>query len=240
MALKILITNDDGINAPSLIPLAEFAKKLGDVVVIAPKYEQSGKSHAIDFFGEIEIKQVFLTEGVRAYSVDSTPADCVRYGYLGLHEKFDVVISGINKGFNLGRDIVYSGTAGAVFEAARLGMKGIAISTAPSSFETAINSLDRLYSFFVTNSLLEINDIYNVNIPLNATKIKFTHLGRIYYTDSFVEKRENIYVQKGKVMQYSESDDGSDIDTVSSGIISITPLSAERTEKNALQKLLSL
>lgn len=240
MAMKILITNDDGILSPALPPLARWAKKLGDVLVVAPKREQSGKSHAIDFCKEIEIKRVDLVEGVRAYSVDSTPADCVRYAVLGLGERFDLVISGINKGFNLGKDIVYSGTAGAVFEAARLEMKGIALSTDPHSFEDAINSLDGLYSFFAANSLLEINGLYNVNIPLSASDIEFTHLGRIYYTDNFVEEREGIFVQKGEPMRYHTRDVGSDIDAVTNGIISITPLTAERTHRTALEKLRAL
>ena len=76
--MRILITNDDGIEAPCLPHLAQFAKALGEVVVVAPKVEQSGKSHAIEIYKKIEIKEVDLGVGVRAYSMDSTPADCVR------------------------------------------------------------------------------------------------------------------------------------------------------------------
>ena len=109
--MKLLITNDDGIMAPVLPHLVAFAKTVADeVVVVAPKVEQSGKSHAIDFTRPIEIKEVSLFEGVRAYAMDSTPADCVRFAVLGLGEKFDLVLSGINRGFNLGGDLVYSGT----------------------------------------------------------------------------------------------------------------------------------
>ena len=98
--MRILITNDDGILAPALPHLVEWAKKLGEVMVVAPKVEQSGKSHAIDFTRPIEIKKVDLFGDVVAYSMDSTPADCVRFAVLGLKEKFDLVLSGINRGFN--------------------------------------------------------------------------------------------------------------------------------------------
>ena len=78
--MRILLTNDDGIDAIGIRMLAEFASGLGEVTVVAPKVEQSGKSHAIDFVSEIEIKRVDFPFGIEAYSMDSTPADCVRFG----------------------------------------------------------------------------------------------------------------------------------------------------------------
>ena len=82
--MRILITNDDGIFAEGIALLAEWAKTKGEVTIVAPKVEQSGKSHAIDFTRPIEIKSVELIEGVRAFSMDSTPADCIRFAVLGL------------------------------------------------------------------------------------------------------------------------------------------------------------
>ena len=108
--MKILITNDDGIDTLGIRLLAKWAKTLGEVTVVAPKVEQSAKSHAIELIKQIEIKKVPFMDGVTAYSMDSTPADCVRYGVLGLKEKFDLVLSGVNKGVNVGVDVVYSGT----------------------------------------------------------------------------------------------------------------------------------
>ena len=153
--MRILITNDDSVTASQLLPLIRFCQTLGDVTVVVPKVEQSGKSHAIDFTRPIEIKKVQLEEGVFAYSMDSTPADCVRYAVLGLKQKFDIVISGINRGFNLGKDIVYSGTVGAIFEGARLGIKGVALSTDPKSFDVALNYLDNLREFFIKHDLFK-------------------------------------------------------------------------------------
>ena len=129
--MKILITNDDGLHASQLVPLIQWAQKLGEVTTVVPKYEQSGKSHGIEIHKPFEVTHVELAPGITAIAVDSTPADCVRYAILGMHEKFDLVISGINKGLNMGRDIMYSGTVGAVLEAGNLGVQAIAFSTEP-------------------------------------------------------------------------------------------------------------
>ena len=162
----ILITNDDGYSAEGIRALALWAKKLGEVTVIAPKVEQSGKSHAIDFTRPIEIKEVNEIPGVRTVYVDSTPADCVRYAILGEGEKYDLVLSGINRGVNMGVDLVYSGTCGAIFEAGRLGHKGIAFSAYyDTNFEAEAKELDTIWSFIEKNDLLAENDLYNINIP---------------------------------------------------------------------------
>ena len=94
--MKILVTNDDGIASPSLSHLAHWAAKFGEVTVVAPKVEQSGKSQSIDFFHPVEIKRVEF-DGLEAWAMDSTPADCVRFGILGLDREYDLVLSGINR-----------------------------------------------------------------------------------------------------------------------------------------------
>ena len=108
--MKILITNDDGVNAPQLVPLIRKCQKLGDVTVIVPKQEQSAKSHSIEIRNAFEIRQTELEPGITVWTVDSTPADCVRFAVSGLKLTFDLVISGINLGYNLGEDSMYSGT----------------------------------------------------------------------------------------------------------------------------------
>lgn len=236
--MRILITNDDGINAPALKPLAEWAKKHGEVTVVAPKIEQSGKSHAIEIIKSMEIKKVDFLEGVRAYSVDSTPADCVRYGIIGLKSEYDLVISGINRGYNLGKDIVYSGTVGAIFEASGLGVKSVALSTAPDSLQNALLYLDEIYDFFVKNQLLKKNAVYNVNIPSEKSKgIKITRTGGGYYADEFEEVEKDIFMQVGRMIWNDKQDFNLDTDAVMHGYISITPLSSERTEVSVYEKL---
>ncbi len=103
--MRILVTNDDSVSASGLLPLVRFCQTLGEVMVVVPKFEQSGKSHGIELHKSFECKQVKLAEDVTVWTVDSTPADCVRFAILGLKEKFDLVISGINRGFNIGSDL---------------------------------------------------------------------------------------------------------------------------------------
>ena len=236
--MRILITNDDGVFSPVLPRLVKWAEKYGEVTTVAPKVEQSGKSHAIDFTRPIEIKKVTLDLGVEAYSMDSTPADCVRYAVLGLKGKYDLVISGINRGFNLGKDIVYSGTVGAIFEGARLGIKGVAISTDPKTFDVAVDYLDTLVKFFKDNKLFELNNLYNVNIPLETKPIHFTKQGEIYFTDEFVRQEGNMFIQSGGIVVTDTNDFTLDTDCTQAGHVSITPLTADRTN-HAVLKLLN-
>ncbi len=238
--MKILITNDDGVFAPALPHLVRWAQKLGDVTVVAPKVEQSGKSHAIDFTHPQEIKQVEIAPGMMAWSMDSTPADCVRYAIDQLDRHFDLLISGVNRGYNVGADIVYSGTIGAIFEGARQDLPGIAISGFPPTHIDAIGHLDEIYEFFRTHELLSHNNLYNVNIPPAPRGIRITRQGGIYFTDRFVCIGNDHYVQEGEAVPGDLSDTSIDIAAVHSDLISITPLTAVRTELRVFEKLRSL
>ena len=235
--MRILITNDDGVNSPVLPALARFARRFGEVTVIAPKVEQSGMSHAIDFIHPIEIKKVMIAPDVEAYSMDSTPADCVRFGVLGLKEHFDLVLSGINRGYNLGSDIVYSGTVAAIFEAARLGVKGIALSAEPAHFEAAAEKLPEVFEYIEKQGLLNRGSWYNINIPSKIKDIKVTRQGGIFFTDRFINTEGDIFVQEGEQAQTVAHDTTLDIDAVISGFVSITPLLATRTDDELFKKL---
>lgn len=238
--MRILITNDDGISSPALPRLAEWAKRLGEVTVIAPKIEQSGRSHAIDFFREIEIKQVPLVEGVPAYSVDSTPADCVRFGVLGLRGQFDLVLSGPNRGYNLGRDIVYSGTVGAIFEGARLGIPAVALSAAATGFDPFFAHLDAVWQFFQEHRLMERHSLYNVNVPDENKGIRITRQGGIYYTDEFVRREGDMYIQAGEMVPAHEEPLYYDTAAICNGYISVTPLTNEKTHLPLFEELQGL
>ena len=127
---KILITNDDGINADGLVRLARAAAEFGEVWVVAPDSQRSAMSHSVTLRHPIEAWQVdFQVPGVRAYACDGQPADCVRIGVLNIVPgKPDHVLSGINYGYNLASDLQYSATAGAAFEAAFQKIHSIAFS----------------------------------------------------------------------------------------------------------------
>lgn len=128
--MKILITNDDSISSKVLLPFAKWAKQFGEVTVIVPKYEQSAKSHCIEIRKAFEVKKIAWEDPeINVYTVDSSPADCIRIAIEGMKLEFDLMLSGINKGLNLGIDMQYSGTLGAVFEAATYGIPAVALST---------------------------------------------------------------------------------------------------------------
>ena len=235
--MRILITNDDGIHAAGLRPLAQWASQYGQVTVIAPKVEQSGKSHGIEIHKGFSLEQTDLGEGITAFALDSTPADCVRYAILGRKEHFDLVISGINRGLNVGADIMYSGTVGAVCEAVNLGVKALAFSTSPEYYTEAVKHLDEIYRFVMDHKLLECNDFYNINIPTNPKKIVITHQGGPYYSDTFT--LENGMVTPHGVDVFTPcNDDTVDTDCVlRCGNISIMPLMNQRTNMALYQQL---
>ena len=238
--MKILVTNDDGIYSEGIKILVEFAKKYGEVIVVAPKIEQSAKSHALDIKGAIECKKVDLFEGVDAYMVDSTPADCVRYAYYGLKEDFNLVLSGINRGYNLGNDILYSGTVAAAAEAALHFIKAIAFSTHHKSFEGAISQFERVFKHIIDNEMLEEWNLYNVNFPLfcdDSTEILLTAQGGTNFQTTF-DLNGNDYYQKG-VPCFENSKDKLNLDTsaIMNGYISITPLVYDRTNYYVLNNL---
>ena len=236
--MKILITNDDGINNIGIRLLAEWAKKLGEVIVVAPKEEQSAKSHAIDFTRPIEVKKVPFIEGVTAYSMDSTPADCVRFGFVGLNQTYDLVLSGINRGVNVGSDIVYSGTVGAIFEAGRFNVPSIALSAFPDGQEEAAKYFDEVYQYILANNLFKENLLYNVNIPHKPQGIKVTYQGSAYFSDIFMKQEGDYYLQDGEPLADEFPDDvNRDTVAIHKGFISISPLIQTRTCMKVYEKL---
>lgn len=238
--MKILLTNDDGIGAKGISVLANWAKRLGEVTVIAPKSEQSGKSHGINIHSEIEIKEVDFPGAARAFAVDSTPADCVRFALLGLGEKFDLVLSGINCGLNIGTDIVYSGTVGAIFEAAAEGVPAVAVSTQPDYLDGVESHLDRVCDFFREHNLLSYSSLYNVNIPKDAKDILFTSQGGRYYNDTFEKTGDFSYRQRGMCVHNDQKNFTLDTDATLNGYISVTPITLDRTDYKVLSEISKL
>ena len=236
--MRFLIVNDDGIEALGIKLLAQWAMQYGEVTVVAPKVEQSGKSHAIDFINPLEIKRADFIPGVEAWSVASTPADCVRFAVFGLHRQYDLVLSGINRGANMSGDIIYSGTMGAIFEAGNQRHRGIAFSTTPDNLEGAAKYLDEAYNYIINNNLFDYSNLYNVNIPEDVKGIKITKQGDGYFSDAFYQIDETTYVQHGELIADTCPDDITR-DTVAfgKGFISVTPMTKERTDLVAFKKL---
>ena len=235
--MRILITNDDGLHASQLLPLIKWCRKLGEVTVAVPKVEQSGKSHGIEIHKPFEAKLVELEPGIKVWAVDSTPADCVRFAVLGLEQEFDLVISGVNRGLNIGTDMMYSGTVGAACEAVNLGLKAIALSTPPSYYDHATDHLDEVFEFVRKHDLLALNDIYNINIPANPKEILFTHQGGPYYSDRFPAIGNDMYRPEGYPIWEDSNDNTLDTDATLHGYISVTPLTTNKTNMEVYRRL---
>ena len=235
--MRILITNDDGLHASQLLPLIMWCRMLGEVTVAVPKVEQSGKSHGIEIHKPFEAKLVELEPGIKVWAVDSTPADCVRFAVLGLEQEFDLVISGVNRGLNIGTDMMYSGTVGAACEAVNLGLKAIALSTPPSYYDHATDHLDEVFEFVRKHDLLALNDIYNINIPANPKEILFTHQGGPYYSDRFPAIGNDMYRPEGYPIWEDSNDNTLDTDATLHGYISVTPLTTNKTNMEVYRRL---
>ena len=239
--MRILITNDDGIQGEGLLHLTKWAQSLGEVVVAAPMVEQSAKSHTIEIHKAFRAEQVEYLPGVTAWAVDSSPADCVRLMVLGMEEKFDLVLSGINRGLNLGSDIMYSGTVAAVFEASALGLPAIAVSTEPKAISEAWQELDRIWTYFQENKLLEAHSLYNVNIPKDAGTIRITTQGGPYYSDDFLPEEDGYFRPKGKpVYQFTDAENLDTESVLTRKEISIMPLTTQRVDMTVYDKFKSL
>lgn len=235
--MRILITNDDGIAAPGLRALVDWAKKLGEVEVFAPKVEQSGKSAGLELRKPFHVEKVEY-EGVdEAYAVDSTPVDCVRIAVLGFGRKYDLVLSGVNSGMNLGHDINYSGTCGAVFEAAMLGIKGVAASAGKKGLPGAIANFDRVYDYFIEHDLLSICDTYNVNFPRNPGEIVIARQGGVRFSDKYIDQGDGMYFPEGYICYELRNDKTVDIDAMEMDCISVVPMTYDRTDLEVFRKL---
>lgn len=245
--MRILIVNDDGIWAPGIKVLAEVLKSKHDILVVAPENEMSGNSHAISFFKEIYSRKIDLGIGVDAYAISGTPVDCVRYGYHFLaKENIDLVVSGINNLPNIGTDTIYSGTVNAALEGALLDLQAIAVSTVAFSEEEFYYSANFILENLgkLTSKLFPAGTIANVNVPAGEDEdiqgVKITPLGIARYSDRYKEiKTENstAYMLVGTPVRAEENPLDCDVELFAKGYITITPMSVQMTNLDALSKL---
>ena len=226
---RILITNDDGIRAPGIIRLAEAAREYGEIVIVAPETEQSAKSHCITIRKPLAVsRQPFPVSGVTAWACDGTPADCVRLAlaYI-LPEAPDLVLSGINYGYNISTDIQYSGTVGAAMEAAHEGIPAIALSEPAHPDHTVTD----LYLAQVLADLIDRKPgkdaILNVNFPLGSCKGILTgrtvSAGTLYRTrfHPSEEQPDGRIILTPEAYMDETCEDGTDMKAVTDGFISI-------------------
>jgi 5'-nucleotidase len=237
----ILLSNDDGVHARGLRTLREALLEIGDVVAVAPTTEQSAGSHSLTLSRPLRHREV--EENVHA--VDGTPADCI---YVALYrEKFlprwpDLVVSGINHGYNLGTDVFYSGTVAAAREAALRGLPAIAFSLGPKGSFTEAAKVAVQLSARMLSAPREPGDrgaLLSVNFPPGESYhgVRATRLGRRIYLDEVMvreDPRGKEYFWIGGPSARHEPLEGSDTEAVDEGYVSITPLLLDATDPDEL------
>lgn len=245
--MKILITNDDGINARGIIELAREISRKHEVIVVAPRDQKSASSHSISIHNPIKIREEVLSQEFKSYSLDGTPADCTQAGLSLIGGNIDLVISGVNRGLNCGTDILYSGTVSAAIEGAIYNVPSIAI-----SMEVDWYKEDEDYTKAVkwTSKIIEIaeknylrnNVVLNVNIPNKKEEeikgVRVCKLGKSTYKTNYVlidENEDKVYTKKGVRNDIVEND--SDLYFLSEGYVTLTPLHFDFTNFRILDEV---
>jgi 5'-nucleotidase len=238
----ILVTNDDGVTSEGIHALADAMKPLGEVLVVAPLQEASAIGHALTLRRPLRIETI--RDGV--YGVDGTPTDCVNLACaIILKEKLpDLVVSGINKGWNLGDDITYSGTVSGALEGALLGTPGIAVSvkrTPTYDFAPSADAAQKVAAMVLKHGLPPRSFI-NINVPAGMPKgLRITtqatrnHVTKI---DARTDPRGNPYYWIEEALDEYHPDSGrSDHEAVKDGYVSVTPLQPDMTAYEVLEHL---
>ena len=254
--LKVLLTNDDGIEAEGLQRLRSALVRVPGVrlAVIAPDGNRSAMARSITTRRPLVVAEVPFSDGTIGYATDGTPVDCVRLASLGLVEGFeaDLVVSGINHGANLGDDITYSGTVAAALEGVVLGLPAIAVSQQSGAgaldyrfdggfgFEVAAEFVARLVER-IEDVPLPARTLLNINVPAGVPAgVEVTSLGKRIYRDELKLEREEEnrrrYWIYGSDPGYHD-EPGTDLATVAAGRIAVTPIHFDLTDRPSLEAL---
>jgi 5'-nucleotidase len=240
----ILVTNDDGIHSKGIIVLAKALQEIGDVFVVAPDSEKSAIAHSLTLHRPLRVEKIKKN----FYAVDGTPADCIHLGVNTiLPKRPQLIVSGINKGGNLGDDVIYSGTVSAAFEGTLLGIHSFAISLVSRSqfkFDVAARFALKVARYIIKQGLPK-NTFLNINVPnLDEGEIKsykITQQGRLIHNgDGVIEKmdpRGRKYYWIGGGQLIFDKGRNTDVEAVSKSYISITPLNLDLTNYSSIREL---
>jgi 5'-nucleotidase len=247
--MHILVTNDDGVQAPGLLALAQEMRKLGEVTIFAPDHNWSGAGHVKTLDRPLRVRETRLADGSPAFMSDGAPSDCVALALLGLVEGVDLVVSGINPYSNIGHDVTYSGTVTAAMEAVIAGVPGLAFSLASQD-----NSSGGLPDYGPTAQVagqvakkvidegLPEGVLLNVNIPY-LTEFKgylITRQGLRVYNDELdkrIDPRGQPYYWIGGEAPTGVDEPGTDFGALQAGFVSVTPLQLDLTAREAMEPL---
>ena len=235
--MNILLTNDDGITSVGLAKLEKILSNYGNVYVVAPASQQSGKGCGISTFFGVIVNKIDNNH----ISVEGTPVDCVEVACAFIDKKIDLVVSGCNSGYNLSQDIMYSGTCGACVQASIAKIPSIAFSVKGKDyFEQVDKYAKEVLEYIFENDLLDSSYFLNVNIPIDESKgIKLTKVyGPIYesYSPILIDSTCNKYVIERKAINCINSEDCDKV-AVENGYISLTVLSQNLFKEKLFEKI---
>jgi 5'-nucleotidase len=251
--MHILVTNDDGVDFPGLLGLAQAMKTLGKVSVLAPDRNWSASGHVKTLHRPLRAREVLLADGTPALASDGAPSDCVAMALMGMiPEKIDLVVSGINPYANLGHDLTYSGTVTAAMEAAIAGIPAVAVSldshddlAAPRDYRAAGQVAAMVVQLIMANGLPK-GICLNVNVPaLPFEQLRGVHItrqGLRVYHDELIKRldpRGRPYYWIGGEAPTGIPDEGTDYGALSAGYVSITPVQLDLTAHDLLEPLRS-
>ncbi len=243
----ILISNDDGIDAPGLYILSKWLKRFARVSIVAPSIQQSAVGHAITVRTPLRVHEFKRDGKLFGYGVDGTPADSVKLAIRSLLKtKPDLVVSGINDGLNTAVNVIYSGTVSAATEGTILGIPSIAVSieyTQKPEFEPAAKIASAVAKYVLKHGIPR-DTVLNINVPaIPARKIKgikFTRQGRSRWDDKFYlrkDPKDRDYYWLAGDMQILDKDDDIDQVALKSGYVSVTPIHFDLTHHKFLEKI---
>ncbi len=244
--MRILLTNDDGVTSQGILLLAKILSEEHEVVVVAPESERSAVGHAITIRMPIWVEELNICDCAKVYSTTGTPADCVKLGIDVLFPDPDLVISGVNKGPNLGTDVIYSGTVSGALEGAMSGYPSIAVSSAdfakPDFRSAALFIKDFIKKFDF--SILPQFTALNINVPAipyeKIKGVKLTKQSKRRWEDYFEARTDpfgrTYYWMMGSVIEDDE-DENADYRAVREGYVSVTPISVFLTDQTLYEKL---
>ena len=254
--MRVLITNDDGIQATGLHALRRELRKMPEleVHVIAPDSNRSATARSITTRSPLWVEEIPFADGSSGYATDGTPVDCVRFAELGLvGERPELIVSGINHGSNLGDDITYSGTVAAALEGIVLDIPAIAVSQQSAAREMGFRGREFDFSVAaaftaelvkrVAHDPLPADTLLNVNCPAGElTGIEVTHLGKRLYNDEMRLVDEDPEGGRHRYQIYGfepsfEDEPGSDLSAIARRRISVTPVHFDLTDRPSVDRL---
>ncbi len=248
MKKYILISNDDGINAPGIAALAAAIETIADVVIVAPEKQQSAVGHAITMNDPLRVQKIFHGEKFYGYAVNGTPADCVKIAIRTLLErKPDLVISGINHGSNTAISVIYSGTVSAATEGTILGIPSMAVSLTTFAPEADFSYAAKVavhMAHLILEKGLPKGTLLNVNVPAvpeaEIAGVLVTKQGKSIWNDEFESRRDpnnrEYFWLKGDLLELDTSED-IDQGAILRNKVSVTPIQYDLTDYKFLDKL---